>query len=416
MKNVLIVDDNTARYKDFLTQISPKYLPADGVRVVTNVRDALELLREITFDIAIVDMLLPEVPWGGPLLDGGSKLLSHIEQDDELRRPKYLVGITAAAEDVPEVTALFERSTWLLLRDHSAGSDAIARLVALVEHVSVAERQQDEIAFSTDVCIITALRGTEQEAVLTCGFDWSDLQPIDTTTNVRRGVLPAVGGSLSVVAGCCSRMGMTESALLTLKLINHFRPRLVVMIGICAGVESKVEMGDVIAASPVWDYTSAKITVDENKNKVLCPAPDYISIDRDVIAALELLSEDKQFFADIYNAWPAAKPGAHPALRIGPSACGPMVVADGETFKEIRERQNRDTIALDMEAYGVYCGVRISSRPRPLVYCAKSICDYGDPRKDDKYQSYAAYTSARTATQFLRKYGVGLVKMLDGSR
>ena len=157
-------------------------------------------------------------------------------------------------------------------------------------------------------------------------------------------------------------------------------------------------------------------TVDQNKKKVFLPAPDYISIDRDLVASIERLAEDKQFFAEIHKKWPAAKPGAHPTLHMGPSACGPMVVADGQTLKNIREKQNRDTIALDMEAYGVYCAARISSRPRPSAFCAKAVCDFGDPLKDDKYQSYAAYTSANTATHFLRTYGIALAKIIDGKR
>ena len=66
-----------------------------------------------------------------------------------------------------------------------------------------------------------------------------------------------------------------------------------------------------------------------------------------------------------------------------------------------------------MEAYGVYAAVRMASRPRPVVFSAKSVCDYGTMLKDDKYQRYAAYMSAQVVREFLTRYGSELVSIVN---
>jgi len=39
---------------------------------------------------------------------------------------------------------------------------------------------------------------------------------------------------------------------------------------------------------------------------------------------------------------------------------------------------------------------------RPKVLIAKSVCDFANPEKNDNWQSYAAYTSAQFAYNFLK--------------
>lgn len=47
----------------------------------------------------------------------------------------------------------------------------------------------------------------------------------------------------------------------------------------------------------------------------------------------------------------------------------------------------------DMQAYGVAYAANHVPVPRPRVIIAKSICYFGDERKNDNYQKYVAYTS-----------------------
>lgn len=188
---------------------------------------------------------------------------------------------------------------------------------------------------------------------------------------------------------------------------------MLIMAGICAGLEGKVTYGDAIVASPVWDYTSGKISADEQGNRVITYSPDNIAVDNEIIARMDLLKQDKAFFQKLHDQWMGEKPArTPPELHVGPSATGPAVIADENILKEIREKQNRSTIGLEMEAYGVYCAARIASRPRPIFFSLKSVCDYASFLKEDKYQSYAAYTSAGIIHEFLSRFGSDLTQGL----
>ncbi|MFM0741835.1 hypothetical protein PQQ51_31780, partial [Paraburkholderia xenovorans] len=186
-------------------------------------------------------------------------------------------------------------------------------------------------------------------------------------------------------------------------------PRLLVMAGICAGLEKKTAFGDPILASKVWDWTSSKWDVDEQGTERILPSPDYIEVDREIVSRFRLLNEDSAFKAKLRESWQASPPETVLTLRDAPCASGPIVIADGKTLLDIKEKQNRDVLALEMEAYGVHCAGRMASHPRPITFSVKSVCDFADPRKNDAMQKFASYTSARTVHEFLRRYAVELI-------
>lgn len=405
MSKILIVDDKPAKYSKLLEGIDRSINVDRDVVVVGCIRDALNDLQQQHFDVLILDMLLPEVPWGPPLADGGVKLLEHLDQDPELKLPTYIIGITASPDPLEAVDEAFRSKPWVLIRTAN-GAPWEDRLLALIRHAFDSETAQDAAKYETDVCLITALRQPELEALIRTPIRLGNPALIDSMTYVQTGTLASSNQSLSVVVGCCLRMGSTESALLTAKLINRFRPKIFGLAGICAGFEEKVAYGDVIVADPCWDYTmSSKITTTPDGVKSVANAPDFISLEGDISARFENLSQDRSYLAGLMDRWPGEKPRNAPQIVVGPSATGPAVIADAAVFEEVRAKQHRQTIGLEMEAYGVYCAVRKATRPKPFVFSAKGVCDYATFLKDDKYQKYAAYTSASVATEFLSRYG-----------
>lgn len=415
MLRILVIDDKPARYEAFRANIIDRYTSEDSIDVATSVKDALRRVAEVRYDIAIVDMQLPATAWDhNPSPTGGIDLLEHLREDDSLHVPKFVIGITSAAEDDERVTSFFENSPWVLIRSASAGSDWEARLQKLVAHADEVEKARSQLVYKMDVCLITALADPEFKALLRAPFQW-DPDPvfIDSNTPVRSGRLETSDGrSLRVVAGCSMRMGSTEAALLSLKLIEEFRPRILAMTGICAGLEKKTAFGDPILAAKVWDWTSSKWETDEHGVEHILPSPDYIEPSTEVISRFRLLRDDADFAHKLRESWQASTPDTVLTLRDAPCASGPIVVADGKTLTEIREKQNREVLALEMEAYGVYCAARKASQPRPITFSIKSVCDFADPRKNDAMQKYASYTSAMTMFEFLRRHATDLIKTL----
>jgi nucleoside phosphorylase len=413
MSRILIIDDKPLKYSSLLEKIDRSINLEQDIVVAVCIRDGLKELQGGHFDLLILDMLLPEVPWGDPIEDGGIKLLEHLDEDPDLNLPKYIIGITASADHIEAVDSAFQSKPWVLLRT-SNGTSWEERLLVLIRHVIDSEAAQDAARYETDVCLITALRHPEFEALTRTPIRLDDPVLIDTATYVQTGTLVSNGHTLSVVVGCCLRMGSTESALLASKLIERFRPKIVGLAGICAGFEEKVAYGDVIVANPCWDYTmSSKITTTPEGVTTVANAPDLIGIEEDISARFENFSSDKTYLSNLLEHWPAEKPRNPPQIIVGPSATGPAVIADASVFTELRKTQHRATVGLEMEAYGVYCAVRKATRPKPLVFSAKGVCDYASFLKDDKYQRYAAYTSASIVSEFLIRHGSEICRAMD---
>jgi nucleoside phosphorylase len=89
-------------------------------------------------------------------------------------------------------------------------------------------------------------------------------------------------------------------------------------------------------------------------------------------------------------------------MHIGPIASGSAVVADESVLPAILEQQ-RQLIGLEMEAYGLMAAAHAAS-PKPIAFVLKSVCDFASAKKDDRFQAYAAYTSANALRVFLEKY------------
>jgi nucleoside phosphorylase len=416
MLKILVVDDEPARYSFFDSCVVGSIAEEKDIHVCSNQKSALEKLAQENYDMLVVDMAIPATAWSAEVKStGGLELLRHIQEDDSLRRPPFIIGLTASADKEPEVEDFFSKAPWILMHIGASGVDWQNRLTDALSHALLAKGTETQIGYEIDICIVTALAEPEQSALLATDISWNtDPEYIDSNTLIRRGSLKEKGGSsLTIVAGCSLRMGNVEAALLSAKLINRFRPRLLAMAGICAGLEEKTNFGDPILGTPVWDWTSSKWELDSKGRNAIRPSPDNIECCREILSRFELLSRDRNFLDGIRNNWPAAKPSSVLNARYGPVASGPIVVADGETLKRIKNTQNRDVLGLEMEAYGVYSAARFAGHPRPLAFSIKSVCDFADPRKSDGMQNYAAYTSAAVLREFLFRFARELCNQVD---
>jgi nucleoside phosphorylase len=414
--NILVVDDEPKRFAFFEKDVFNVLANENQVSFVSNVRDAISQLENNRYDVLIVDMAVLSTPWATePDPEGGVRLLQHLQEDDTLKRPSYIIGLTAAAEDDGlSSTAFFNSSPWVLLRIGDSGTDWEARLIGLLNHALAVKNAESAVDYNIDVCLITALAEPEQSALMSSGFEIeADPEYLDSCTTFRRGRLACSDGRyLSVIFGCSLRMGSVESGLLAQKLITRFRPKLLLMAGICAGLKDKTEFGDPILATTVWDWTSSKWTVDDDGVEKILPAPHYIPCAREISSRFDNIKRDDSLLTGIRSRWVGPKPNTVLTAHAGPVASGPIVVADGTTLEKIKNEQTREVMGLEMEAYGIYAAAETAGLPRPWVASIKSVCDFADPRKNDAMQKYAAYTSAAVVREFLFRYGKELCALV----
>ncbi len=207
------------------------------------------------------------------------------------------------------------------------------------------------------------------------------------------GLLPNRNTQARVVAVAAPGMGMPSASVTCSRVIERFRPRYLVMAGITAGIKGRVNIGDVICADPTWDWGSGKYVVQDGQPNFL-PAPFQIPLDPDVRGKIERIESNAVVLAEIVANWPGTRPETPLRLHLGPLASGAAVLAD-DTLANGIVRHNRYLLGVEMETYAVYHAAFQATRPRPMPVSLKGVCDFADPDKNDAFQNYAAYTSAR---------------------
>ena len=116
-------------------------------------------------------------------------------------------------------------------------------------------------------------------------------------------------------------------------------------------------------------------------------------------ARAEQLRADTGLLNNVRNSWPANAPDTELRLRIGPMVSGSAVLADQDVLDRIIE-QHRNLTAVEMESYGVLAAAAFASHPRPTAFVCKAVCGFADDEKNDRWQSYAAFTSVQVLRAF----------------
>lgn len=249
--------------------------------------------------------------------------------------------------------------------------------------------------YNYGAALLTATE-TEMAAVMRM-YDWRE-KIFDNDSQIYYEAEFMGGVGVPIVAARQNAMGMTAAVTLSTKIIEHFRPRYLMAVGIAAGValEDTEEQiyGDVVVADEIWDYAAGKFVPPEESQirygtVGFQPRPTVIRMNPEVRKCVEraALSEENQ---------------CH--VLIGAIATGNAVVANREILEKQIRSQNYRTAALDMEAYGVAYAARNATAPRPEPIVIKSVSDFADCHKDDRYQKFAAYTAAEFAKLLLEKY------------
>ena len=395
---ILVVEDNPEKLRQVLNAISRGGASDRDVSIAHDTREAKLVLKEHQFDLMVLDLVLPTHPAEAPRQDAGINLLQEVQDRALFRMPREVVGLTAYDEIREEATDMFGQFMWSILQFDPTSESWSLQLTRKVSHLLLAERAEDPVQFGCDACVITALP-LELDAVLRIPWKWTEFERPTDVTMYWRGEFPGRDGERTVFAASAPRMGMTAAAILSTKMIEAFRPKLIVMTGIAAGIRGRCELGDVIVADPSWDWESGKHSV-QNGVRTFSPAPHQISLSSSIRLNIDRLRSQRGLLDNIKRSWPSDGPSSSLSIRSGPVACGTSVLADSEKIAEI-ESQHRKVIAVEMESYGLYSAVTEARVPQPLAVSLKSVCDFADEAKSDAFQRYAAFTSAQTMKALL---------------
>ncbi|MGE6558252.1 hypothetical protein [Serratia marcescens] len=387
--NILLVEDNYDKYPI----ISKALSIFDNINFikVASVYDALDELSKTLFDIMIVDIQIPDIDGGDINPQGGVELLNSVERLTHSKIPRYIFGLTSNSSDVSSHFDTFKKFGWPLF---DLRNDADCWKDLLVTKARAIEKNINYM--SADVAIITALEVTELEELL-------KLAPAYTSSNIDGyryyfyEVTTVNGTKLKVVSSSAERMGVTWSSQLATRIIEKFKPKIILMTGICAGVSGKTSLGDIIVGDPVWDWGAGKISEDSEGNTIFLPEPHQFALNRKVKERLRDLSQDTVFLKSLAISWSQNVLTSVPQILIAPMACGSSVIATQATVDDIADKHRKVT-AIEMESYAVMAAAFSYDIPCAVI---KSVCDLGNKHKADEIQNYCAYTSASVAIKFI---------------
>jgi nucleoside phosphorylase/CheY-like chemotaxis protein len=405
---ILIVDDDINKAGKLAKVLSEEGINRGDIEIVSCAMNARTRLREERFDLLVIDLLLPLREEDAPELNMALDLIKEITERDVYFKPSNIVGFTAYTDAVIEANSAFNQRMWTIVSYDPTTNSWETQFRHMAHYLVESLNQSTPLHYVTDICVVTTLQ-IEMEAVYRLPWAWEEPEPLDDSTFIRRASFTVGNQTFQVVTACAHRMGSVSAALLTSKLINVFRPRFIAMTGICAGVKDKVNIGDVVLFDPVWEWPSGKLA-DGDGGTYLQPSPHQIPIAEFIVARAEEMRNDKMLWVGIQSSWPAEAPAHTLNLVVGTGASGSDVIADSATVPAIK-LQHRKVTAVEMEAYGVCAAVRCSTSPKPTAIIMKSVCDFADDEKSDKWQSYASYTSAQGMHAFFNCYLVGIISL-----
>lgn len=406
---ILIVDDCARRYQKLIDALIKLGISRDNIDVEIGTKGAIERLEQYFYDLLILDILIPQWPECEEDAQHSINLLTEIRDSEDLHKPDHILGITGDKSISQEAVASFEEWTWQVIEYSQSNDEWVSKIINCIGYLQIKKNKNTEIQtkHNVDLAIICALQSPELSEVLKLPWNWSASRPVDENTFIHEGYFNCNGKKITVSACHVSRMGMVATALKCSTIINLLRPKIITMTGICAGIKSKTNFGDVIFAENVWDYQTGKRTRKEGSPN-LSIAPHYLSPCGTIQSHFEQLKSDSHEMALIANKFDG-NINIIPQLKIGPIATGSAVIADSDYIDEITT-QNGKVIGIEMEIYGLFAAVENSTEPKPKVFAIKSVCDHGDENKGDEYQRFAAYMSACTLKLLMDKYAGRLIK------
>jgi nucleoside phosphorylase/CheY-like chemotaxis protein len=406
--SVLIVEDERDKLRNILRTLrNVPGLSEDSIETEGDAYSAKKRMQMKAYDLLILDIAIPPHKAEEVDLEGGLVLLHEVLERDQYHTPTHIIGLTGH-DEIRERASIQLAENALSLIHYQLDNDEWKRqLQAGVTQRMAAKKSADIVLaeYDYDVAFICALP-MEAEAVRANGWNWHILSVPHDDSIYYEALFTKSGLQQSgrAVLLAADRMGLPAAAAATMKLILKFKPRLVVMTGIMGGVEGRVGLGDLVVANPVWDWGSGKWTSTTEQNDV----PEFeldlyqYSIDQSLKKVVTQYADDSNALFQLRQGFSGA-PKHDISMHSGPVASGASVLASQPILDRIKE-QHRKLLGIEMEAYGVFSAVSIALYPKPLGICIKTVVDFGNGQKNDKYQAYGAYTSAKAASNIVELF------------
>jgi nucleoside phosphorylase/DNA-binding NarL/FixJ family response regulator len=398
---ILIIDDDSEKIKALYTIFGGfEEIKSENIQYEMEIKNGIKKLSEGQYDLLILDIQLPDNLGDCTNINGGINLLSCINNLDRIKKPSFIIGLTSHDDSIQHHEEVFQNQLWGLLRySTSVGvwRDQIrSKIQYLIKWKSQLENSiRCSQIFDYDFAIITAVE-REYKSVLALNAQWKETIISNDGTNYMSGIIAGKNRKYRLVVAQQHQMGMPAAGVLSMKLINNFRPKYLCMLGVAAGTKERVSLGDVIIAAESWDYGSGKMKETQNEGFLFEPDPHQIPIDTTIKEAF--LRNYDDVLLQIRQRWNASgckEIAQDIKIHVGALASGAAVVQDEGVVRKYIDPHYRKLMGIDMETYAVYYAAVNSPLPQPRFFSIKTVCDFADKSKNDDYQPYACFVSSQ---------------------
>lgn len=283
-----------------------------------------------------------------------------------------------------------------------------AHVVAILEGEFAAAAH----AAPTDVLVLTALPIELNAARMAFGID--EETPAAKTHIGQNHWRAQMQTNKATLATCTivtfGTAGNVDAAAITATLLMEFKPKLVIMIGIAAGMRDKTALGDVVIADRVVAYEGAALLEGgkiEARPDIYRPdfsvqqdIANYVASAKSAIARIGSAREAQDLVL------PEASEAGAVSKRLMPQVAtigsGEKLLRDPEKFRQLRDLHGKVEVA-EMEAIGILAACTQHGIPSLIV---RGISDFGDGKKDNTFHHLASRAAAIVAADLV-VFGMG---------
>lgn len=396
MIQILVVDDNNLRVHH-IKELTTSYKPQEvQITYAASVIEAKQMLFDTLFDVILLDLVLPLRADSTPMDTGGADLLREMVRINRYKLPHHVLVISEYEDALKDLSNISNELAFSSIKYSASDDEWKTRLRNFLDQI-LRVQSHSAIEYDYDFAIICALDNPELSEVKRLPYNWMPLGVVNDSTDYFIGTY----AGKRIICASAYEMGMSASAILATKIILNFRPRYLIMTGIAGGVPGKdLRFGDVMIADPSFDYESGKRIFDGEKS-IFKPDFKPLRLDDKVCQVIKHIANRSDALFHIYDSCYYEKPDNMLQVKIGPVGSGAAVLSDPTVINRVLE-QNRKFMGFDMEAYAVMLAGAIAPSPKPSTIVIKSVSDFGEG-KTDKYQKYAAYTSANIMDLFIKE-------------
>ena len=381
---ILIIEDQDDKFAVLQSEISSSFSEvAIKLERSRSLAAATKQIYEKKFDLIVIDLMVP-LRDSEPLPQDISEDIISILELSTSNRDTNIISLSGYEDLVSSQRQRFTESGIILVHYDGSGG----RWKKYIR--SALSKIKEQVIF--DFVIICALE-KERSAYR------STSAKIGEFRNIRG--LDCMSLDLGSLRGVCvklPRMGLVEASIVATRAIDLFKPRLVTMSGICAGIPGNANLGTLIVPDICWEYQAGKWADAGFKIE------HYdVALQPTVRTTLDqLIAQDVK--GSKYKEGLLEDPVRFESIVIAPMSTGSAVIASRDRMEEVGT-QHRKMAGLVMEMYGLYKAAELSAR-NLMFFGAKTVVDLANSAKGDTYHEYGSILSARFVLD-------GILKLLD---